>query len=127
MLDGTYKQANNMIDLKWVPLMAATVIDARAWDRIPAQYHADLLSAARKAGEGLRTKIRAADDDAVKEMKSRGLNIVTLTAAERAQWQSEVRDSYPRLRGTLAPADLFDQVLKLRDEFRARQGPQTQN
>ena len=126
MLDGTYKQAGNMIDLKWVPLMAATVIDGRAWDRIPAQYHADLLSAARKAGDGLRTKIRAADDDAVKEMRTRGLNVVTLSAEERAQWQSEVRDAYPKLRGTLAPADLFDQVLKLRDEFRAKQGPQTQ-
>jgi hypothetical protein len=37
-----------------------------------------------------------------------------------------VRDAYPKLRGTLAPADLFDEVLKLRDEFRAKQGPPTQ-
>jgi TRAP-type C4-dicarboxylate transport system substrate-binding protein len=122
LLDGTYKQANNMIDLKWVPLLAATVISARSWQQIPEQYRQPLLKASRDAGENLRAKIRAAGDDAIKEMKTRGLNVVTLDNATMARWGSEVRDAYPKLRGTLAPADLFDQSLRLRDQYRARQG-----
>lgn len=122
LLDGTYKQANNMIDLKWVPLLAATVISARSWQQIPEQYRQPLLKASRDSGENLRAKIRAAGDDAIKEMKTRGLNVVTLDNATMARWGSEVRDAYPKLRGTLAPADLFDQSLRLRDQYRARQG-----
>jgi TRAP-type C4-dicarboxylate transport system substrate-binding protein len=124
LLDGTYKQANNMIDLKWVPLLAATVISTHSWQQIPEQHREPLLKASRDAGERLREKIRAAGDDAVKEMRTRGLNVVTLDAATMSKWGSEVRDAYPKLRGTLAPADLFDQSLRLRDQYRARQGGQ---
>jgi TRAP-type C4-dicarboxylate transport system substrate-binding protein len=124
MLDGTYKQANHMIDLKWVPLLAATVISTHSWQQIPEQYREPLLKASRDAGERLRAKIRAAGDDAVKEMKARGLNVVTVDEATLAKWRSQVRDSYPKLRGTLAPADLFDQALRLRDQYRAQRGGQ---
>ncbi len=121
LLDGTYKQASNMIDLKWVPLLAATVISTRSWQQVPEQYRPQLLKAARDAGEGLRSKIRSAGDDAVNEMKTRGLNVVTIDVATLAKWRSEVHNAYPKLRGTLAPADLFDQALRLRDQYRARQ------
>jgi len=120
MLDGTYRQANNMLDLKWVPLMAATVISERTWRQIPESIRPQLLRASQDAGEGLRKQIRQAGDDAVKEMRSRGLNVVELSDAERQNWQAEVLKAYPKLRGTLAPADLFDEVVRLRDEFRAR-------
>jgi hypothetical protein len=55
-------------------------------------------------------------------MKTRGLNVVAVDSATLAKWRSEVHDAYPKLRGTLAPADLFDQALKLRDQYRARPG-----
>jgi TRAP-type C4-dicarboxylate transport system substrate-binding protein len=122
LLDGTYKQANNMIDLKWVPLLAATVISTRSWQQVPERYREPLLKAAREAGVGLRAKIRTAGDDAFKEMNTRGHNVVAVDSATLAKWRSEVHDAYPKLRGTLAPADLFDQALKLRDQYRARPG-----
>jgi hypothetical protein len=55
-------------------------------------------------------------------MQKRGLNVVSLDAAQVQAWRSEARAAYPKLRGKYAPAELFDEVLRLRDEFRARSG-----
>jgi TRAP-type C4-dicarboxylate transport system substrate-binding protein len=118
LLDRTYQYADNMIDLKWVPLVAATVISSASWNRVPAEYHGEMLQAAREAGVQLRSEVRQAGQDAVAEMKSRGLNVVQLDDASLKTWRQEVVDAYPRLRGTLAPAELIDEVIRLRDEYR---------
>jgi len=49
-------------------------------------------------------------------MQKRGLNVVPV---DHASWRSRTLEAYPRLRGRYAPADLFDEVERLRDEFRA--------
>jgi TRAP-type C4-dicarboxylate transport system substrate-binding protein len=65
--------------------------------------------------------IRKLGDDAVPEMRKRGLNVITVDEANFAGWREEADKAYPKLRGVYAPADLFDEVQRLRDEFR-RQG-----
>lgn len=117
MLDGTYKAAPNMTDLRWAPVIGGTVISKDAWEKIPADLRPQLMEAARQAGEDLRDKIRRLGEDAVAQMKSRGLNVVSV---DRAAWEKEVTALYPELRGELAPADLFDQAIRYRDEFRAK-------
>ena len=119
LIDRTYLVANHMIDLRWAPLNAATVISETSWEKIPESYRPALLKAARDAGEQLRDEIRQAGEDAVGEMAARGLKVVELDDATRALWRAEVEAVYPKLRGTLAPADLFDEVVRLRDEFRS--------
>lgn len=129
MLNETYRLAENMIDLKWTPLVAGTVISKRAWERIPEEYRPRMLHAARTAGDRLRERIRRMGDDAVKAMEKRGLEIIELDPAVRAKWQSEAEKTYPQLRGRYAPAQLFDEVQRLRDEFRnssAHKGGQKQ-
>src|SRR5262249_26506035 len=44
-----------MLDLKWAPLVGATVVTRAAWERIPAQERPVLLEAAAAAGERLRS------------------------------------------------------------------------
>ena len=77
-----------------------------------------MLAAARSAGEKLRGDIRRMDADAVKQMQSRGLNVPAIDAATRAEWQKTAEGAYPALRGDYCPAELFDEVLRLRDGFR---------
>ncbi len=117
LLDGTYQRAPYMTDIKWGPVVGGTVISKEAWERIPADLRPKLLAAAEKAGAGLRTRIRALGDDAIEQMKQRGLTVV---ATDRAAWLKEVEAAYPKLRGVLAPADLFDEAIRLRDQYRAR-------
>ncbi len=119
MLDRSYTLANHMIELRFSPLIGGTVISKEAWESLPAAQRPKLLQAAREAGERLREEIRRLGEDSVEQMKQRGLNVIELTAQERATWQSETEKTYPQLRGRYAPAELFDEVKRLRDEFRA--------
>jgi TRAP-type C4-dicarboxylate transport system substrate-binding protein len=115
-----YKLAPYMTDVRWVPLVAGTVITQTAWNRLPNDKRAALLEAARKPGERLRADIRRMGEVAVDEMQKRGLKVVQVDAATRRQWQAEAENAYPRLRGTSCPADVFDRVKTLRDEYRAK-------
>ncbi len=123
MIDGSYKLAKNMMDLKFSPIVAGTVISRRAWNRIPEAYQPRMLEAARSAGDELREEIRRLGPDSIEEMKKRGLKVAKLDERERALWRAEAEEAYPKLKGRYVPADLFDEVKRLRDEFRnARTG-----
>ena len=115
MLDGTFQRAGYMTDLKWAPVIAGTVIAKQAWEKIPADMRPKLAEASVRAGDATRSRIRKLGEDAVTQMKQRGLNVV---ATDRAVWKKEVEEGYPKLRGVLAPADLFDEAIRLRDQFR---------
>lgn len=122
MLSDVYRLAPNMTSVKWTPLVAGTVISKEVWQKIPRQYHARMLEAARKAGDDLRGRIRKMGEDAIGEMEIRGLHVIRLDTEELAMWQREAERAYPKLRGRYAPADLWDETLLLRDEFRRTQG-----
>lgn len=120
LLDQSFGLAKNMIDLKWAPLSGATVLSRKAWEKIPEGQRAEFLRAARAAGEKARAEIRKLDRDAIGEMQKRGLNVITLDAAARSEWQREAESAYPKLRGRVIPEDLFDEAVRLRNEYRAR-------
>lgn len=120
LLDQSFGLAKNMIDLKWAPLSGATVLSRKAWEKIPEGQRAEFLRAAREAGEKARAEIRKLDQDAIGEMQKRGLNVIKLDAAARAEWQREAESAYPKLRGRVIPEDLFDEAVRLRNEYRAR-------
>ena len=62
-------------------------------------------------------RIRRLGDDAIEQMKERGLTVVPV---DQQSWRREVEAAYPKLRGRLAPIDLFDEAIRLRDEYRAQ-------
>ncbi len=51
-------------------------------------------------------------------MQQFGLNVVHADAKTLAEWRQLSESIWPKLRGTMVPADLFDQVKRLRDEYR---------
>jgi TRAP-type C4-dicarboxylate transport system substrate-binding protein len=120
LLDQSFAASGNMIDVKWAPVTAATVIQKRAWDRIPAALQPKLLEAARQAAAEYRAQIRKMEDDAVAEMKKRKLNVITLDAPTLASWKQEADKAYPSIRGSVVPADLFDRARQLITEIRSK-------
>ncbi len=118
LLNRSYTLAKNMTPVRWSPLVGGTVISRRGWERIPQEFRADMLAAAQQAGERLRPTIRKMGDDAVAAMQKRGLKVIDLDDDELRQWQSEAEAAYPRLRGPYVATELFDEVRRLRDEFR---------
>lgn len=118
--DQWFGLAKHMTDVRWMPLIGATVIRKDVWESFPAEWRGPMKESARAAGRRAMERIRALGDDAVVEMRKRGLQVVVPAAADLAKWRAEAERAYPRLRGEYAPAEIFDEVLRARDRFRAQ-------
>ncbi len=113
-----FTSARNMTALRWQLLLGATLISKATWDKIPADLRPALAQAAREAGTRLQKEIRDSEDRDVEAMKKRGLNVVPVSAAQRAQWAKLTESLYPKIRGRIVPADAFDEAMRYRDEYR---------
>ena len=118
-LQELHKLTPHMLEVKLIPLVGGTVMSARVWSRLPAEHQQGMLDAAREAGSRLRDEIRQMGDDAIGEMAKRGLRVMEPDAAVLTAWRREMEQAYPRLRGDYCPVDIFDEVVRLRDEYRA--------
>jgi len=114
-----YTHAKYMTDLDWQMLLGAVVVTKDAWEKIPADVQGKLRASAEKAGQRLREEIKAGEVRDIDAMKKRGLTVVPVDAAARQQWQQLTEGLYPRIRGTIVPADAFDAALHARDAWRA--------
>lgn len=110
--------AKNMLDIPFAQLVGATVISKDVWDKIPAPVQKQMMASARTAGVALRDEIRKTEASAVPLMQQFGLNVVHADAQSVAQWRQLAEAIWPKLRGGVVPADLFDQVKRLRDDYR---------
>lgn len=107
--------AKNMLDLKWAPMVGATVISAKAWEKIPADLQPKLLAIAQKSGNDLKSQVRKLDEDAIGAMKKLGLQVNA--PANLAEWKNFADSFYPLMRGSVMTADTLDQVLALHREY----------
>ncbi len=114
--------APHMLDLKWAPLVGATVMTRKAWEKLPREARAVLLDSAREAGERLKGDIRQANLKAIEAMRGHGLKVMPTTPAVEAAWRAAAESAYPKIRGALVPAPMFDETRRLRDEYRATGG-----
>jgi TRAP-type C4-dicarboxylate transport system substrate-binding protein len=112
----------HMADVRWAPLTGATVIDRKAWLKIPEGTRAKLLEASRSAGLRLRGEIRRLNEEALRVMVKNGLKIHHVPPEAQAEWRKIVEDVYPKVRGSIIPAEMFDAAMKSRDEYRASLG-----
>jgi TRAP-type C4-dicarboxylate transport system substrate-binding protein len=117
-----FTHAQYMTDLRWQLLLGATIITKPTWERIPADLRPELLKVAQEAGTRLRKEVRDAEGRDVEAMKKRGLTVVPVSAAQKAQWQKLTESMYPVIREKIVPAEAFDEAMRYRDEYRKQQG-----
>jgi TRAP-type C4-dicarboxylate transport system substrate-binding protein len=117
-----YGLAPNMSDLRWARLSGATVIDRKVWQGMSEDARAKVLKAARASGDRIRAEVRRQNDEAEKAMAKNGLKISRTPPEVQAEWRKMIEDIWPRIRGGVVPADVFDLVRRHRDEFRASRG-----
>lgn len=114
-----YTVANHMIAVDWAPLVGATVITKKAWDAFSPETQAALREAANQAGKRFQARGREEADSAVAAMQKRGLQVVPVPPAVQDEWRAMAEGFYPQIRGSLVPADMFDEVRRLLAEYRA--------
>ena len=117
-----YNYAKNMTDLPWQLLLGATVINKSVWEKIPADLRPQLLQVARESGARLQDEVRKSGDRDVEAMRKRGLNVVAVDARARDEWRKTAEGLYPKIRGTVVPAEAFDEALRWRNQYRAMHG-----
>jgi TRAP-type transport system periplasmic protein len=124
-----YGPAPHMLELNWAPLVGGAVVLKRTWDNIQPATRDIMAKAAVEAGEQIKAKSREESNQAVETMKKRGLRVHAVTPEIEAAWRKAAEEVYPKIRGTIVPADMFDEVRRLLQEFRssgARQKASTQ-
>jgi TRAP-type C4-dicarboxylate transport system substrate-binding protein len=117
-----FQHAKNMTDLRWQLLLGATLITKKAWDKIPADAQPAIRQATEEAGARLRKEIRQAEAKDLAAMKKRGLTVVPVSVAQRAEWQKLTEKLYPEIKARVVPPEAFDEAMRLRDEYRRSQG-----
>jgi TRAP-type C4-dicarboxylate transport system substrate-binding protein len=110
--------AKHMLDVKWVPATGAAVITKKVWDQLSAPGRDALRAAGDAAGVKVRDRARQEDQEAIAAMKSRGLVVHPVTPELEADWRRMAEGAYPKLRGTMVPAEMFDQVRAIVAEYR---------
>ena len=116
-----------LCDVKWAPLVGATIISRQVWEAIPESQRALLLAAAHKSGDALKEDIRSQGVRAVTTMaagqpgrKALKLTVTQPDATALAEWRKQTQAMYPRMKDKMVPADLFEEVQRLRDQYRAQ-------
>lgn len=117
-----YNTAPHMLEINWAPIVGALVVTTKAWDAMTPEGQATLRAAGDKAGQQMRTQARREVEEAVDAMKKRGLVVHTPTPGEMKEWNALAEALYPRIRGTMVPADTFDEVFKHVKAYRALAG-----
>jgi TRAP-type C4-dicarboxylate transport system substrate-binding protein len=117
-----YTVARNMTAVHWAPLVGGMVMTRSAWEALSPEAREAVRAAAVAAGRQFEARGRLEADSAVGAMQRRGLAVRTLTPAEEAEWRTMAERLYPRIRGSMVPAEQFDEVMRVLSEVRARPG-----
>ena len=110
--------AHHMLEVKWVPLVGATVITKKAWEKISPDKREGLLTASAEAGRQMQARSRTESNEAVEAMKKRGLQVHAVSPELENEWRQFAEGIYPKMRGTIVPAEMFDEVRRLVREYR---------
>ena len=117
-----FSNAPHMLEINWAPIVGALVITRKAWDDMSPDVQAAVRSASDKAGVQIRAKARQEVDDAVDAMKKRGLIVHRPTPEQMREWDALAASLYPRIRGSMVPADTFDEVVAHLKAYRGSVG-----
>lgn len=115
-------RAPYMLQINWGPLVGALVIRQATWESLPAAQRPALLAAAQKIGAQIKVLGRQECRESIQAMQRRGLKVTKPTPEIEARWRAVAEKVYPKIRGSIIPADVFDATMRALKEYRARPG-----
>jgi TRAP-type transport system periplasmic protein len=114
-----YDTVKHMLEINWAPIVGAMVVTRKGWDSMSPAAQQALRSAGDQAGLRMRTRARQEVDEAVQAMSKRGLTVHKPTADQMSEWNDLAERLYPRIRGSIVPAETFDEVFAHLKAYRA--------
>lgn len=117
-----YGTAAHMLEINWAPIVGALVITRRAWEDMSPVARAALRTQGEVAGAQMRRRARLEVDEAVGAMTQRGLKVNRPDAAQTREWQTLAEELHPKIRGTMVPAETFDEIFEHLRAYRTARG-----
>lgn len=111
-----FRQTSNMHELGIAPLVGATILTKRAWNRLSEADRGAGLAAAKEIDAQLREEIPGQDHTAVEEMSKRGLKVHPSPDVEA--WKEAARVFGRSMRGAMVPEEVYDRAVAEREAFR---------
>jgi len=99
--------ATNMLEINWAPIVGALVVTKKVWDDMSPAARQALQTGGERAGVQVRAQARKEVDEAVEAMR---------------QWNELAEALYPRIRGSMVPAETFDEVFMHLRAYRSTRG-----
>jgi TRAP-type C4-dicarboxylate transport system substrate-binding protein len=117
-----FRDAKYMLDVHIAPLTAALIISNSAWNKISVEDRAKMTEAAKALETRVRAEAPAQDAESVKSMAARGLQVISLDPKAAAEFRAAASQLTTTMRGSMVPADVFDQAVQARDAYRKSKG-----
>ncbi|MCH9650108.1 MAG: TRAP transporter substrate-binding protein DctP [Deltaproteobacteria bacterium] len=117
-----YRNAPNMLDLGFAPLVGATVVQSRVWKKVSERDRKQLEAAALRLEDHLKKEVPKQDQSSITEMEKRGLKVsrVAGTPGEKA-WKDLAENFAQSVREGWVPPEILNKALAARDAYRASQ------
>ncbi len=114
-----FRHTPYMQDLGLAPLIGATVVTRRVWNKISPEDQRELKAAAKKIEKRLMAEIPDQDQRAIEAMKKRDMNVVEVTAEQEKEWRKTAEDFIELKLESIEAKDLLELARRERDAFRA--------
>ncbi len=116
-----FRHTPYMQNLGLAPLIGATVVTKRAWNKLSPEDQRKLKASAEKTEQRLMAEIPDQDRRAVEAMKQRDLKVVEVTAEQEKEWRDIAEEFIDLKLESIEAKDLLELARRERDAFRARQ------
>lgn len=115
-----YQRTPYMQDIGLAPLIGGTVITAKVWGELTPGQQAELKKIALATEERLEKEVPRQDEQAVEQMKQRGLTVVQVP--DPKEWLDAAEQFTAYKREQMEAVDLLDEARRLRDAYRKAHG-----
>jgi TRAP-type transport system periplasmic protein len=117
-----FRDAKYMLDLHIAPLVGAMIVSNTAWNKISAEDKPKVTADAQALEKRVRDGAPAQDDNSVKEMVARGLQVIKLDPQAAAEFRAAATQINQTMRGSMVPPDIYDMAVQERDAVRKSKG-----
>jgi TRAP-type C4-dicarboxylate transport system substrate-binding protein len=117
-----FRSAPYMFDERFAPLVGATIVSQKVWDKISEADRAKLLESGKRAQETLFRDVPGQETEALAEMKKRGLTPTSPNGADMKKWEELADYLEERFREESVPAEAYDAVAKVLRRLRGGDG-----
>lgn len=117
-----YLSTHHMLELNWLPLVGALIVSKKTWDGLPPAERDAMLKSAADCSQQFQVLGQKEAQESIASMQKRGLQVQPVSREAQQAWERFSESIYPKIRGNIVPADVFDDVMQVLRDYRASQG-----